>query len=47
MAQCMAMGAAAGVTAALATKAKKTIREIEVSEVQTKLREGGAILSLQ
>lgn len=47
MAQCMAMGAAAGVTAALATKAKKTIREIEVADVQTKLREGGAILSLQ
>jgi hypothetical protein len=47
MAQCMAMGAAAGVNAALAVKEKKTIREIPNSEVQSKLREGGAILSLQ
>lgn len=46
MAQCMAMGAAAGVNAALAVKEKKTIREIPNSEVQSKLREGGAILSL-
>lgn len=47
MAQCMAMGAATGVNAALAVKEKKTIREILNSEVQSKLREGGAILSLQ
>jgi hypothetical protein len=47
MAQCMAMGAAVGVNAALAVKENKTIREIPNSEVQSKLREGGAILSLQ
>ena len=47
MAQCMAMGAAAGVNAALAVKEKKTIREIPITDVQRKLREGGAILSLQ
>ncbi len=46
MAQCMAMGAAAGVNAALAVKEKKTIREIPITDVQRKLREGGAILSL-
>jgi hypothetical protein len=43
----MAMGAAAGVNAALAVKEKKTIREIPITDVQRKLREGGAILSLQ
>ncbi|HEY9275829.1 MAG TPA: FAD-dependent oxidoreductase [Candidatus Nanopelagicaceae bacterium] len=47
MAQCMAMGAAAGVNAALAVKETKTIREIPITDVQRKLREGGAILSLQ
>ena len=47
MAQCMAMGAAAGINAALAVKEKKTIREIPITDVQRKLREGGAILSLQ
>lgn len=47
MAQCMAMGAATGVNAALAVKEKKTIREIPITDVQRKLREGGAILSLQ
>jgi len=47
MAQCMVMGAAAGVNAALAVKETKTIREIPITDVQRKLREGGAILSLQ
>jgi len=47
MAQCMAMGAAAGVTAALAIKSKKSIRELSISDVQSKLREGGAILEIQ
>jgi len=46
MAQCMSMGQAAGVAAALAVKAKRAPREIDVAEFQQTLRNSGAILEL-
>ncbi|MFM7490969.1 MAG: FAD-dependent oxidoreductase [Actinomycetota bacterium] len=46
MGQCMAMGAAAGINAALAVANKKTIREVPIDTIQEALRKSGAILSL-
>ena len=45
MGQCMAMGEAAGVNAALASISNITIREVSTSIIQKTLRENGAILS--
>ena len=45
MAQCMAMGAAAGVNAALATSEKKAIREVKIEDVQNSLIKSGAVLT--
>lgn len=45
MAQCMAMGAAAGVNAALATSEKKEIREVKTEDVQIALIKNGAVLT--
>jgi ribulose 1,5-bisphosphate synthetase/thiazole synthase len=44
MAQCMAMGQAAGTAAALCVSASKLPRELNVGRLQAKLREAGAIL---
>jgi hypothetical protein len=45
MGQCMAMGAAAGVNAALATSEKKAIREVKIEDVQNSLIKSGAVLT--
>ena len=45
MGQCMAMGEAAGVNAALASISNVTIRDVSTSTIQKTLRENGAILS--
>lgn len=45
MGQCMAMGSAAGINAALSSIAQIPIREVSTSEIQSKLRESGAVLS--
>ena len=45
MGQCMAMGEAAGVNAALASISNVTIRDVPTSTIQKTLRENGAILS--
>lgn len=47
MAQCMAMGQAAGTAAAVCTTQKRSPRELEVSALQQQLRKNGAILSLE
>jgi len=47
MAQCMAMGQAAGAAAALCTAQKQSPRELEVTRLQGKLRKNGAILTLE
>jgi hypothetical protein len=47
MAQCMAMGQAAGTAAALCVSQKHSPRELNVATLQQKLRENGAILSLE
>lgn len=47
MAQCMAMGQAAGTAAALCVADKKFPRELNVSTLQEQLRQQGAILSLE
>lgn len=46
MAQCMAMGQAAGTAAALCVAAKKSPRDLNVSILQEQLRSDGAILTL-
>jgi hypothetical protein len=47
MAQCMAMGQAAGTAAALCTAGKQSPRELDVATLQQRLRDHGAILSLE
>lgn len=44
MAQCMAMGQAAGTAAALACKGNTTLRDLDVDELQRHLRQDGAIV---
>ena len=44
MAQCMAMGEAAGVAAAMATRTGVTPRDLEIGSLRTALRSGGAII---
>jgi hypothetical protein len=44
MAQCMAMGQAAGTTAAFAVGRDGSVRDVPVSVVQDRLVEDGAIL---
>ena len=44
MAQCMAMGQAAGVAAAIAAKQGIGLREIPITQLQTRLREIGAVI---
>jgi hypothetical protein len=46
MAQCMAMGQAAGTAAALATMSGCGPRELDVTDLRNRLRDGGAILEL-
>jgi FAD dependent oxidoreductase len=46
MAQCMAMGQAAGITAALAAAGDGLVRDVPVATVQDRLRADGAILAL-
>ena len=46
MAQCMSMGQAAGVAAAMAVKARRIPREIDPGQLRHRLRESGAILEL-
>jgi FAD dependent oxidoreductase len=46
MAQCMAMGQAAGIAAALCAREGRTAHEVNVSDLQSRLLETGAILSL-
>jgi hypothetical protein len=46
MAQCMAMGSAAGVNAAIASTEHKSIRDVDTSKIQLILQDSGAILSL-
>ena len=45
MGQCMAMGQAAGINAAIATTAKKTIREVKIEDIQNSLIKSGAVLT--
>jgi hypothetical protein len=47
MAQCMAMGEAVGTAAALCVATRKTPRELKLSELQARLRQNGAILSME
>jgi hypothetical protein len=47
MAQCMAMGQAAGTAAALCVATKMSPRELNVAELQARLRQNGAILALE
>jgi hypothetical protein len=47
MAQCMAMGQAAGTAAAMALDGDGSVRDVAVSRLQEGLREDGAILSLE
>jgi hypothetical protein len=47
MAQCMSMGQAAGVAAAMAVKARRIPREIDPGQLRHRLRESGAILDLE
>jgi hypothetical protein len=47
MAQCMAMGQAAGTAAAIAARERKSPREIKISNLQNELRQLGAILSME
>ncbi len=46
MAQCMAMGHAAGIAAALSTKGGGVVRDIPVDDLQGRLRSDGAILEV-
>ncbi len=45
MGQCMAMGQAAGINAALASATKKSIREIPIEDIQNSLIKSGAVLT--
>jgi hypothetical protein len=45
MGQCMAMGHAAGINAALASAAKKSIREVPIEDIQNSLIKSGAVLT--
>ena len=45
MGQCMAMGQAAGINAALASAAKKSIREVPIEDIQNSLIKSGAVLT--
>jgi len=45
MGQCMAMGQAAGINAALASAAKKSIREVPIEDIQNSLIKSGAFLT--
>jgi glycine/D-amino acid oxidase-like deaminating enzyme len=47
MAQCMAMGQAAGTAAALAVKRSGAVRDIDIGALLEQLRVGGAVLSLE
>lgn len=47
MAQCMAMGQAAGTAAAMAVSSGVQPRSVGVPELQARLRDGGAILSIE
>lgn len=47
MAQCMSMGQAAGVAAAMAVKERRAPREIDVTRLRERLRKSGAILELK
>lgn len=47
MAQCMAMGQAAGTTAAMAATGDGSVREVPAGEVRSRLRADGAILELE
>ena len=44
MPQCMVMGEAAGIAAALAVKEQVTVRNVDVKALQEKLLEHGGIL---
>jgi hypothetical protein len=46
MAQCMAMGAAAGVTASLVIKESKEVRSINFSKIREQLSKTGAVLEI-
>lgn len=46
MAQCMAMGEAAGAAAAMACHAKREIREVKIEALQDVLRSNGAVLQV-
>jgi hypothetical protein len=46
MAQCMAMGVAAGVTASLVIKDNKEIRSINFSKIRVGLSKTGAVLEI-
>lgn len=45
MAQCMAMGQAAGTAAAMAAKANASPRDVEISALQARLHDDGALIS--
>jgi hypothetical protein len=47
MAQCMAMGQAAGTAAAFAARERKNPREIKILNLQNELRQLGAILAME
>lgn len=47
MGQCMAMGVAAGITSALAVKAKSELRDLAFQTIQSELRKSGAILEVK
>jgi len=46
MAQCMAMGVAAGISGSIALANKKEIREVNFSDIRTKIIETGAVLEV-
>ena len=46
MAQCMAMGQAAGTAAALAAKGSGGVRDVPAAEIREALRSDGAILEV-
>ena len=46
MAQCMAMGVAAGVSASVAIKSKEEVRAIKFSKIREELVKTGAVLEI-
>jgi len=44
MAQCMAMGQAAGIAAAIAARRHTGLRNVPIGDLQTRLREIGAVI---